>query len=242
MLNFSNQSTPNQRPKPDYVIEKNRQFNNIYDKSKPYTMTSKARMYALYQAVKYIIKANIPGDFVECGVWKGGSTMLIALTLKALKQTSRQIYLYDTFQGMSRPTVKDYQLNQPSKKASTIWQQNRKDKYNQWCFTSLSRVKKNMFSTGYPQNQLVFVKGKVEDSIPRTIPQQISLLRLDTDWYKSTKHELIHLFPLLSQHGVLIIDDYGYWAGSKKAVDQYFTKKPILFNRIDRSAIIAVKT
>jgi len=154
MLNFSNQSTPNQRPKPDYVIEKNRQFNNIYDKSKPYTMTSKARMYALYQAVKYIIKANIPGDFVECGVWKGGSTMLIALTLKALKQTSRQIYLYDTFQGMSRPTVKDYQLNQPSKKASTIWQQNRKDKYNQWCFTSLSRVKKNMFSTGYPQNQL----------------------------------------------------------------------------------------
>jgi len=98
-----------------------------------------------------------------------------------------------------------------------------------------------MFSTGYPQNKLIFVKGRVESIIPKVIPSKISLLRLDTDWYRSTKHELTHLFPLLTKNGVLIIDDYGYWAGSKKAVDQYFADKPILFNRIDRSAVIGIK-
>jgi len=210
----------------DPVIDKDRQFRKIYAKCKNYTMTSKEKMYALYKSVKYLIDSKIPGDFVECGVWQGGSTMLIASTLRTLKQTNRKIYLYDTFKGMSEPTSKDCRLNDPSIKAKKIW-------HNNWCFSPLSEVKKNMFSTGYPQNKLVFIKGKVENTIPKTIPSKISLLRLDTDWYQSTKHELTHLFPVLAKNGVLIIDDYGYWAGSKKAVDEYFSNKPILFIELE---------
>ena len=72
-----------------------------------------------------------------------------------------------------------------------------------------------------------FVRGKVEDTIPKNMPEKIALLRLDTDWYESTYHELKYLFPLLSKNGVLIIDDYGHWKGAKKAVDQYFGENNI---------------
>jgi len=108
----------------------------------------------------------------------------------------------------------------------------------------LDEVKKNVYGTGYPQDKIHFVKGKVEDTIPGTMPNQIALLRLDTDWYQSTMHELTHLFPLLQAKGVLIIDDYGHWQGAGKAVDEYFADKQIsiLLNRIDYSGRIAIKT
>jgi hypothetical protein len=85
--------------------------------------------------------------------------------------------------------------------------------------------------------------GKVEDTIPADIPEKIALLRLDTDWYESTKHELIHLFPRLQKGGVLIIDDYGFWKGARKAVDEYFAENniQILLNRIDDTGRMAIK-
>ena len=96
---------------------------------------------------------------------------------------------------------------------------------------------------GYNTEKLHFIKGKVENTLPEYAPKQISLLRLDTDWYESTKHELTHLFPRLVSGGVLILDDYGYWAGAKKAVDEYFSqnKTQILLNRIDQTGRIAIK-
>lgn len=210
-------------------------FDGIYGKCEKFTMTSKARMQALYKSVVDIINSKIPGDFVECGVWKGGSTMLIALTLLALNETTnRKIYLYDTFKGMSQPTDDDYRVGDRSALAKNQWKK-------EWCFSPLSEVKKNMALTRYPKNKLMFIKGKVEKNIPNIVPSRIALLRLDTDWYESTRHELIHLFPLVSKNGVLIIDDYGYWAGSKKAVDEYFADKPISIERIDDTGIIGVK-
>ena len=85
---------------------------------------------------------------------------------------------------------------------------------------------RNLLSTGYPGGNLVLVEGKVEETIPRTMPAQICLLRLDTDWYESTRHELIHLYPKLIKNGVLIIDDYGHWRGSKQATDEYLKITP----------------
>ncbi len=101
-----------------------------------------------------------------------------------------------------------------------------------------------MLSTGYPKEKIHLIKGKVEDTIPENIPKEIALLRLDTDWYESTKHELIHLFPLLKPNGILIIDDYGHWEGARKAVDEYISDNNIhiLLNRIDYSGRISVKT
>lgn len=206
------------------------EFEDIYRKCKDYTATSKERMYALFKAVEYIVKSKIPGDFVECGVWKGGSVMVIAHTLIKHNEINRKIYLYDTFEGMSEPTKEDVSVD--GKSAYIYWKKLQ---------ISLDEVKKNVFSTGYPKENLIFIKGKVEDTIPKTIPKKISILRLDTDWYESTYHELSHLFPLIVNKGVLIIDDYGYWTGSKKAVDKYFINRSLLLNRIDYTGRIGIK-
>jgi hypothetical protein len=100
-----------------------------------------------------------------------------------------------------------------------------------------------MYETGYDREKISFVKGKVEETIPDNAPQSISLLRLDTDWYESTRHELIHLYPRLSHGGVIIIDDYGHWLGARKAVDEYIEQNNLclLLNRLDYTGRIGVK-
>lgn len=217
-------------------------FNPIYEKAKHATMTSPERMYSLYKAIQYISDNKIEGDVVECGVWRGGSSMMAAMTLLKQNDTSRQLYMYDTYEGMSDPTDKDVSFDSQSAKEN--WETKSKVDEKIFCYSELDEVKNNMITTGYPMDKIHFVKGKVEDTIPQTIPQKISLLRLDTDWYESTKHELIHLFPLLSKNGVLIIDDYGHWQGAREAVDEYFKEKGIvpLLNRIDYTGRIMIKT
>lgn len=222
------------------VIEE--EFWNIYNQCREYTMTSPERMYSLYKAVKYVVQAKLEGDFVECGVWKGGSAMVIAYTLKALRVTDRGIFLYDTFEGMSEPTEHDMKNSTgDGNHVRKYWEDQQKGGINEWCYSSLDEVRSNLERTGYPMSQIHTVKGKVEDSIPNTIPKKISLLRLDTDWYESTKHELMYLYPILTDKGVLIIDDYGSWAGAKKAVDEFFVDIPILLNRVDTTGRIGVK-
>ena len=100
-----------------------------------------------------------------------------------------------------------------------------------------------MASTGYPANQISYVRGPVEQTIPITVPESIALLRLDTDWHASTRHELDYLFPRLVKGGVLIIDDYGHWQGARKAVDDYIAanKLNLLLSRIDYTGRLAVK-
>lgn len=204
------------------------------------TMTSRERQYALYQAVNYVVDNHIEGDIVECGVWKGGSSMISALALKNKGQIDRKLYLYDTFAGMSAPTKEDVSLH--GTQAQGKWEAFADGDKNLWDYASLQEVKDNLESTGYPKNNLVFVPGKVEDTIPAKMPERIALLRLDTDWYASTKHELEHLFPLLVPGGVLIIDDYGHWKGARQAVDEYLsTQPPIFLARIDYTGRIGIK-
>lgn len=203
---------------------------------KPFTMTSVERIVSLLNAVSYITNNKISGDIAECGVWRGGSMMTVALMLLANNDTSRDLYLYDTFEGMSAPTEFDKSVDGIS--AET--QMNREE--GKWCYASIEDVRQNILSTGYPEEKIHLVKGKVEDTIPKTLPANLSLLRLDTDWYESTKHELNHLFPKLSPEGVLIIDDYGHWQGARKAVDEYFAEqnRKIYLHRIDYTGRIAV--
>lgn len=214
----------------------------IYKAVEDYTMTNVERVHAIIQTVQYIVKNKIDGDLVECGVWKGGSIMAMVLTLKELRDMSREIYLYDTFSGMSEPTSVDIWYNGKSFQKEYYHRKISKD-FIDWCYASLEEVKSNISRTGYPKDKFHFIKGKVEDTLPGNVPQKIALLRLDTDWYESTKHELIHLFPLLSHKGVLIIDDYGRFQGAKKAVNEYIleNKLCILLNRIDDTCRIGVK-
>lgn len=228
--------------KPNMNPDFEQEFVTILEKCLPYTMTSAERLYSVYQAINYIENAKIEGSIVECGVWRGGSTMCALYQLNNLKSNSRQVFLYDTFEGMSEPTDKDKdvlgeaakkQLNQRSKSEEDIL----------WAFAPLERVKENIALTGYSVDKINFIKGKVEDTIPGTLPGKIALLRLDTDWFESTWHELVHLFPLLETGGVIIIDDYGHWAGAREAVDKYFAENniKILLNRIDYTGRIGIK-
>jgi hypothetical protein len=205
-------------------------------------MTSVERMFALYQAVEYIEAAGVPGDIVECGVWRGGSSRLAALKLRALDSFDRTLHLFDTFEGMPPPGEVDVQHSTRETAAQILNRGERlEDVNNEWAYAPLGGVRRTMSETGYPLVR--FIQGKVEETLPGSAPAQIALLRLDTDWYESTRHELEHLYPRLVDGGVLIIDDYGYWDGARKAVDEYFGEagRSILLNRIDDTGRIALK-
>ena len=210
---------------------------------RPYTMTSPERLFALIQAVRFVSSASIPGDIVECGVWRGGSMMAAARTLLSGGDTMRNLHLFDTFEGMSPPTDRDVAIDGQTAR-SLLQTQDRNDQQSAWCVATLDDVTTNMESTGYATDLVHYVKGKVEDTIPQHAPSQIAILRLDTDWYESTRHELEQLYPRLNIGGVLIIDDYGHWAGCRQAVDEYFKNRkiPLLLSRVDYTGRIAVKT
>ena len=217
-------------------------FLEIAEQCSPYTVTSLERMYALYKSVEYVVSNDIGGAFVECGVWNGGSAMVAALTFKMLGVRDRDIFLFDTFAGMTKPDDNDTDLYGGGSKAQ--WETDLRDDHNEWCYGSLDTVKANMAGTQYPKERIHYVVGDVIDTLPCQQPDKISILRLDTDWYESTSHELQCLFPKVVKNGILIIDDYGHWLGAKKAVDEYFNanKQPLFFNRIDYTGRLAVKT
>jgi hypothetical protein len=116
-------------------------------------------------------------------------------------------------------------------------------KGDQWAGVPAAEVRAALLGTGYPADRIHLVEGKVEDTLPEHAPERLALLRLDTDWYESTRHELQHLYPRLSPHGVLIIDDYGHWEGARKAVDEYFaaSREPVFLHRVDYTARLVVK-
>ncbi len=209
---------------------------------RPFTMTSSERLYALIQAVRYVSAASVPGDLVECGVWRGGSMMAAARTLIECGDAKRELYLFDTFEGMSAPSEYDIAPD-GSSAAALLSSSDRTDPNSAWCYATQEDVDAAMAGTGYPRGHIHLVKGKVEDTIPLGAPARIAILRLDTDWYESTRHELEHLYPRLSPGGVLIIDDYGHWAGCRRAVDEYFAARtmPLLLNRVDYTGRVAVK-
>jgi O-methyltransferase len=210
-----------------------------YQRCGPLSTASGDAMYALWRAVQYVVDAQIPGDFVECGVFRGGSTAMAAEAFKHAGDTPRKFYLYDTFEGMTAPTARDVDFagRTPHDHLKTWNASQISDMTN----SSLDEVRKNIQATRLPEERFVFIKGKVEETLPANMPPgPIAILRLDTDWYESTKHELIHLFPKLSPGGVLIVDDYGFWRGSREACDEYFREHQVqmLLTRVDRNGVV----
>lgn len=200
----------------------------------PYTMTDPERIAALITATRYLVDAGVPGAFVECGVWRGGSMRAVARTLLAMRATDRDLYLFDTFEGMPDPGAEDI-----SYRGRHATRSLRRGSLAQ----GKAAVERTMTLTGYPEEAIHLVPGKVEDTIPEYAPERIALLRLDTDYYSSTKHELTHLFPRLATRGVLIIDDYGHWHGARQAVDEYIGENglALLLTRVDYTCRLAVK-
>lgn len=211
----------------------------------PDTMTSPERILALCEAVSYVCQNRIPGEIVECGVWKGGSMAAIARTLESLDASDRQLWMYDTFEGMSSPTENDvdFQGQMANHLMSESDSERSTEKDSIFCECSLELVQTTLHKTGYPESLLRYVKGKVEDTLSAESPERIAILRLDTDWYESTRCELEQLFPKLVPGGVLIIDDYGHWQGCRKAVDEYFAENDvqIFLHRVDYTGRLGIK-
>lgn len=218
-------------------------FLPILERCGRFTMTSVDRMFALYKAVEYLERARILGDVVECGVWRGGSMMVAAETLLALGNTARDLYLFDTFEGLPKPD-EEKDIDVFGNRAIDGWRSHAKDNQSStWARATLVEVRANLSRVAYPPERIHYVKGMVEETIPSHAPERIALLRLDTDWYKSTKHELAHLFPRLVRNGVLILDDYGHFKGARQAVDEYIDRRslPLLLVRVDYAGRVAIK-
>jgi len=217
-------------------------FRRIYEHCREYTMTSPERMYALYKAVEYLQKADIAGDFVECGVWRGGSMMVALESVVRFGGRPRTAHLFDTFEGLPEPSSED--LDAWGNEAHGWWEEKaRSGTSSDWARASLEEVTENLARTGYPQDRIRYVKGMVEETLPSRAPDHVALLRLDTDWYASTKHELEHLYPRLVEGGVLVVDDYGHYQGARKAVDEYLRAGPVdlMLVRLDYSGRVALK-
>jgi hypothetical protein len=175
------------------------------------TMTSPERIAGLHTALINIHKNNIPGDFVECGIYKAGNIVIAKKFFDSVNLV-KTVYGYDTFEGMTPPTEKD------SKKAKRVW--NGKAK----CEAGHDTVLEILSGHNINETDVRLIKGDVGKTlrVEDNLPKQISILRLDTDFYDSTKVELEVLYPRLESGGYLIIDDYGHWAGCKAAVNEYF--------------------
>jgi len=214
-----------------------------YVMEKKYSMASTQRLVNTIKSCRYVVENNVPGDFVECGVWRGGNGILAKSIFEYLG-SDKNVWMFDTFKGMTEPTSVDVEaIDQTS--AQIKFLENQTETHNEWCYASLEDVQKNCLDAGVDVGSFTFIKGDICETlkINKNIPEQISVLRLDTDWYESTKAELEVLYPRLSNAGVLIIDDYGHWEGARKAVEEYFSSqryKP-LFNVIDRTGRSAIK-
>ncbi|MEU1124254.1 TylF/MycF/NovP-related O-methyltransferase [Streptomyces sp. NPDC005899] len=230
---------PAEARKPQFPADYDDEAKDIIRAVKPYTMTSPERLNAFVLATRHVVRHRIPGDIVECGVWRGGSMQACAKTLLSLGETSRDLYLFDTYEGMTEPTAED--LRRDGRPARELLDAQGKDRPI-WAVASLEDVRAGFEQVPYPEHRVHYVRGRVEDTVPGQAPEQISILRLDTDWYASTRHELRHLYSRLVSGGVLLIDDYGYWQGSRQAVDEFLeeTGERLLLLRMDEGRI-AVK-
>jgi len=220
------------------LVDVDPEFWPLYEQCKPATLTSAEQLYALYKSIEYIVRGEVPGDLVECGVWHGGSFMMMALALRQFGDVRRHLFGFDTFDYVPEPGERDIRQDTGQSAAEFLQAYPR----DHWA-DAFEAARANIASTRYPSELVTLCKGRVEETVPGSAPEQIALLRLDTDWYESTRHELVHLYPRLAAGGVLIIDDYGFWRGAREATDEYFRDRrdKVLLNRVDRTGRIGVK-
>jgi O-methyltransferase len=225
---------------PDFPIEANSFHRAAISNASHYSMTPTSRMWALIQSVEHVVKNKISGDFVECGVWMGGNLILLSAAQDYLGM-SREIYGFDTFTGMVEPRNIDLDFRGESAIQMMATTPKIDGEHSIHAFASLDLVKSNLVKNN--SKNIKLVQGDVSETLLNieNLPKKISILRLDTDWYESTKIELEVLYPLLEPGGVLIIDDYGHYSGARKAVDEYFANENPWMHYIDYSCRLIIK-
>ena len=199
-----------------------------------HTMTSRERQIQTLNSIEHIVKNNIDGDIIEIGVWKGGGVMIMLYKLLQLGVNDRHVHLYDTFSGMTEASELDVNPHGQSAK-------NEKYFNDVKCECPYDITYNNIKSVGYPMDLIHFHIGDIRNVDTDSIPKKIAILRLDNDWYELYKFELPIFEPNVSTNGIITIDDYSYWSGCKRAVDEFINDKDIQLNIIDNCGVFWIK-
>jgi O-methyltransferase len=178
---------------------------------KEYTAVFVPRLVTLYKLSEEVNRLSLPGDFVECGVYNGGSAAIMASFCEKT-ELKRNIWLFDSFEGLPKPTEKDGE---------------RAPDYEGWCHGDLAKVKKVFQLMGIPQGCIVVVKGWFQDTFPTVEVPRIAILHIDADWYESVKLCLEKFYDCVQPGGYIVLDDYGDWPGCKKATDEFIKARAL---------------
>lgn len=185
----------------------------VFRRVSEYTMLSLPRLKALYRLAREIERGGVAGALVECGVYRGGSAAVMAYAGRHAP-APRPLWLFDSFQGLPRPSPED------GAKA-------REEYHAGWCQGSAEDVREVFRLLGIPLSRLHVVEGWYQDTFPKAQVRPISLLHIDADWYESVKLCLEKFYDAVEPGGFVVLDDYGYWEGCRKAVDEFFQRRAL---------------
>ncbi len=171
-----------------------------------YTMVGHRRLENVQRCVEEVLKNKVPGDFIEAGIWRGGTVIFMRALLKVHGVTDRTIWVADSFEGLPPPTSKT-----DGSDLSGV----------DYLKVSLEKVKSNFERFDLLDNQVQFLKGWFCDTLPKAPIDQLAILRLDGDLYSSTMDSLRNLYHRVSPGGYVIVDDYFAWHGCRRAVDEF---------------------
>lgn len=191
------------------------------------SMIGLKRMENIEFCVNKILEENIPGDFIETGVWRGGAVIFMKALLKAKNVSDRAVWVADSFEGLPKPDAK-YEHDK-----SSLFHKQRE------FAVSLDEVKNNFIKYNLLDDNVKFLKGWFKDTLPKAPIKSLALLRLDGDMYGSTMDALVNLYPKLSSGGYIIIDDWNAVKGCKAAVNDYRKEYNITekIKEIDQTAV-----
>lgn len=181
-----------------------------------HTMIGRKRLENIQVCLESVLNDNIPGDVIETGVWRGGSTIFMRGILKAYGVTDRLVWVADSFEGLPPPDADNYPADK-GMEFSNIPE----------LAVSVDKVRDNFSRYGLLDDQVRFLKGFFRDTLPTAQIERLALLRLDGDLYESTMQGLTYLYPKVSVGGFVIVDDYGALDACKRAVHDYLDSETL---------------
>jgi O-methyltransferase len=192
-------------------------FTKHYIKSPAITMLPMARLDNLESCVRTVVAERIPGDLIETGVWRGGATILMRAMLESLGDTTRVVWVADSFEGLPEPDAERFPTEAAGFHGPVITKS-----YDRFAAT-LETVRANFEAFGLLDDRVRFLKGWFKDTLPTAPIERLAVMRLDGDYYESTMDGLTSLYDKLSVGGFVIIDDYAEdrWTNCRRAVDEF---------------------
>lgn len=190
---------------------------NHYVKGAALSMLPLARMDNIADCIADVLEHDVPGDLIETGVWRGGAAIFMRGVLKAHGVTDRSVWAADSFEGLPTPNAEEFPLEAKAQQGPVL-----QKAYNNLA-VSLEEVQRNFQAYGLLDDQVHFLKGWFKDSLPSAPIAALSILRLDGDFYESTRDSLGNLYHRVSVGGYVIVDDYGEdsWTYCRRAVDEF---------------------